>query len=204
MTASRRPARLRCAAVATAVGCIALACSVSGPSHAYGGPAQGCLGATSQAASLSTAQIEASLLCGINQERLAHGLRTVHVNAVLRASAIAHTRLMVADGFFSHNCLNGDTFIDRIRASGYLRRTRSWLVGENLAWGSGLFSTPASLIEAWMASPSHRENLLRRRFLEVGIVAVRGTPHSALDPNGVTVSSEFGYIVRKKCRKRRS
>ena len=87
----------------------------------------------------------------------------------------------------------GVTFIDRIEAAGYMRGAHSWIVGENLVWGSGPLSTPQSLVTAWMNSPPHRENLLRGRFNQIGIAAVAGTPENANDATGVTVSSEYGY-----------
>src|SRR5206468_7592469 len=81
----------------------------------------------------------------------------------------------------------------RIEDTGYTRSVRSWVVGENLVWGTGPLSTPQSLVTSWMNSPPHRENLLRARFQEIGIAAVVGTPVSSSDATGVTVSSEYGY-----------
>jgi uncharacterized protein YkwD len=83
--------------------------------------------------------------------------------------------------------------VDRIESAGYMRGARSWLVGENLVWGSGELSTPANLVRAWMESPAHRANMLRGRFKEIGIGVQRGTPNDASEFNGVTVSSEYGF-----------
>ncbi len=65
-----------------------------------------------------------------------------------------------------------------------------------------------------MNSPPHRANLLRGRFREIGLSAARGTPISAADGNGVTVSSEYGYrdvrkdpkqdVKKKRARERRA
>ena len=49
-----------------------------------------------------------------------------------------------------------------------------------------------------MRSPPHRANLLRARFREVGVAAVRGTPFNASDDNGVTISSEYGFRAGKR------
>ncbi len=51
-----------------------------------------------------------------------------------------------------------------------------------------------------MGSPSHRANLLRDRFREIGVAAVRGTPYDASDNTGVTVSSEYGFRAGKPVR----
>jgi uncharacterized protein YkwD len=123
----------------------------------------------------------------------------VRPNGKLAQAASRHANDMVSRGFFSHNSPGGGTFIDRITAPGYTRGARSWLVGENLAWGAGSLSTPANLVDAWMKSPPHRANLLRGRFREIGLSGVRGTPSDAGQESGITVSSEYGYrAVSKK------
>jgi hypothetical protein len=105
---------------------------------------------------------------------------------------------MVADGYFAHDTPSGVSFIDRIVATGYTRGASYWLVGENLVWGSYSLSTPASMVQAWMDSPAHRANIMRSPFREIGIAAVRGTPYDANDPEGITVSSEYGVRKAKK------
>jgi uncharacterized protein YkwD len=141
----------------------------------------------------SEAQLEESLLCLINEERVAGGLLPVVPNADLKAAALRHSRDMVGRGYFGHTSPSGISFIDRIADTGYLRGAREWLVGENLAWGSGILSTPASLMRTWRESPPHYANLMKPEFEEIGIAAVRGTPTLASLLDGATVSSEFGY-----------
>lgn len=160
-----------------------------------------CPGSDLEADRLPSPQIEATLLCLVNERRAQAGLDAVAPDARLRQAAERHTRDMVGQGFFAHTSPAGDTFIDRIAATGYMRGARSWLVGENLVWGSGSYGTPESMVAAWMSSPPHRENLLRRRFREIGIAAEPGTPVEAGDPRGVTVSSEYGYREAGKSRK---
>ena len=115
---------------------------------------------------------------------------------------------MINQGYFEHTSPAGLTFIDRIEATGYMRGARSWVVGENLVWGTGPLSTPQALVTAWMNSPPHRENLLRPTFREIGIAAVAGTPVSSGDLTGVTVSSEYGYRTfaarARRARRRRA
>jgi uncharacterized protein YkwD len=143
----------------------------------------------------SEGQIEDSLQCLINEQRAEAGLPTVRPEGRLRSAAQRHSNDMVSSSYFAHDAPAGDTFIDRISATGYMRGSSSWLVGENLVWGTSSLSTPASMVEAWMNSPDHRANILRPRFREIGISAVRGTPYDATDDDGITVSSEYG--VRK-------
>ena len=153
----------------------------------------GCPGSELEADQLPAPQIETTVLCLVNERRAQAGLDAVAPEARLRRAAERHSLDMVGQGFFAHTSPAGDSFIDRISATGYMRGTRSWLVGENLVWGTGSFGTPQSMVAAWMNSPPHRENLLRPRFRDVGIAAVSGTPVEAGDPRGITVSSEYGY-----------
>lgn len=155
--------------------------------------ASNCVGADAEAEALSQTQLESTITCLINKERSKAGLRSVRSSGSLRQAALGHSQDMVQDGYFEHTSPGGQTFIDRITKSGYLRGARRWLVGENLFWGSGSQSTPEAMVDRWMRSPPHRANLLRARFREVGVAAVRGTPVNASDDNGVTVSSEFGF-----------
>lgn len=146
-----------------------------------------------QVTGLSQGQMESSIGCLINDERTSSGLQPVAPNGDLRRAALSHSDEMINQGYFEHTSPAGLTFIDRIQATGYMRGTRRWEIGENLVWGTGPLSTPQSLVTSWMNSPPHRENLLRPTFLEIGIAAVAGTPVSSGDPTGVTVSSEYGY-----------
>jgi uncharacterized protein YkwD len=149
---------------------------------------------------LSQDQMESSIGCLINEQRTSRGLGSVQPNADLRRAALSHSAEMVDQGYFEHTSPAGLTFIDRIENFGYMRGARSWMVGENLVWGTGPRSTPDSLVTAWMNSPPHRENLLRDRFNEIGIAAVLGTPESRGDTTGITVASEYGYRAGAKKR----
>ncbi len=162
-----------------------------------------CPGAQSNAGDLGKATLEKSLLCLINERRGSSGLRPVTTSKKLRMAAARHSRAMVNQGFFAHTSPSGKSFVDRIAATGYTRRSRSWLVGENLVWGSGDLSSPASLFAAWIDSPPHRANILRGRFREIGIGVVRGTPAERGDGSGVTVSSEYGFRASTKRRSSR-
>ena len=146
--------------------------------------------------------MENSIACLINQERASRGLQPVAPNGDLRQAALSHSNEMISDGYFEHTSPAGVTFMDRIESTGYMRKARSWVIGENLVWGTGPRSTPQALVTAWMNSPPHRENLLRPNFREIGVAAVPGTPESRSDLTGVTVSSEYGYRTLGKGKKK--
>src|SRR6478752_3684755 len=67
---------------------------------------------TPDAANLEVVRV--TLLCLHNQIRANAGLPLLKDNAKLRKAAVGHSNDMVAEGYFDHTSLNGDTFVDRI------------------------------------------------------------------------------------------
>jgi uncharacterized protein YkwD len=147
-----------------------------------------------QVTGLSEAQMESSITCLINDERTSNGLQPVSSNDDLRQAALSHSNEMVSQSYFEHTSPAGVTFMDRIEATGYMRGTRSWTVGENLVWGTGPLSTPQALVTAWMNSPPHRENLLSRSWREIGLAAVHSSHAPGVFGGGATtiVTADFG------------
>ena len=102
----------------------------------------------------------------MNQVRVAHGLRPLRADVRLETAARGHSRSMLRTGTFSHGAFN-----TRIRRVG----VRAPRVGENLAWGAGLFAQARSIVQMWLGSPAHRANLLHPGYRIVGVGAVTGT-----------------------------
>ena len=67
---------------------------------------------------------------------------------------------------------DGVAFDARIVHTGY----PATVVGENLAWGEEVKSTPAHTLENLMKSPGHRANLLSPVYREIGIGLAYGAP----------------------------
>lgn len=153
--------------------------------------AAGCDNAEAEPGEVSTKALVSATVCLINAERSRHGLRRLRLNARLSKAARRHAEDMVRGGYFSHDSQSGASFIDRIRLTGYLRSAASWLVGENLAWGTESRSTPRWAMEAWMTSPPHRKNILTARFREIGIGIALGAPVRASGA-AATYATEFG------------
>jgi uncharacterized protein YkwD len=145
-------------------------------------PSPGSLGAVAEAT-----------LCLLNGERGDHGLAPLAVNDQLGAAASAYAQDLVAGSYFSHTGRDGSDVRERIARTGYLPSDRSWRIGENLAWGTGALATPRSIVQAWMNSPGHRENILNSAYREIGIGVVVGNP-AARDGAGATYATEFGVI----------
>ncbi|HYI36066.1 MAG TPA: CAP domain-containing protein [Thermoleophilaceae bacterium] len=153
--------------------------------------AGGCDNVNARAGQASESTLASSTVCLLNVERSSRGLRPLRVNRRLSAAAQQHTNDMVRKRYFSHNSRSGSNMSDRIRRNGYLSGARSWMIGENLAWGSGGRSTPRSIVRAWMASPGHRHNILTRRFREIGIGVASSAPVSTGN-RGATYTTTFG------------
>jgi uncharacterized protein YkwD len=135
-------------------------------------------------------QIRAAVLCLHNQIRQQHDLPLLKDNGKLRKAAIAHSADMVDDGYFDHTTPGGTSFVDRILGAGYAKRNEAWTLGENLAWGTGDLSTATGVMQAWMNSPGHKANILKRSYKELGIGIRLGTPSDT--GVGATFTADFG------------
>jgi uncharacterized protein YkwD len=134
--------------------------------------------------------IRAAVLCLHNQIRAQKGLPALKDNPKLRKAAVGHSGDMVEEGYFDHTDPSGTTFVDRILGAGYARRTDGWSLGENLAWGTGDLSTANGVMTAWMNSPGHKANILKRSYKEIGVGIRLGVPTDATV--GATITTEFG------------
>jgi uncharacterized protein YkwD len=157
--------------------------------------ATSCQGARAVPTHTNLGQINHATLCLINTQRRAQGLPAVRMNSLLRLAALRHSREMVTQHYFAHDSRDGSSFLARIRRTGYLLHSRSWMAGENLAWGVGRRSTPASTVRAWMNSPPHRHNILTRGYRDIGIGVVPGGPRARA--RGTTYTTDFGYRTRR-------
>ena len=117
--------------------------------------AGGCRGAGAQRA--RGAVLRRAVLCLINQRRSLSGLNRLHANGRLARAAKRHAADMARHNYFSHVSLSGSSPLRRVRAAGWRRG-----VGEALAWGCGVQSSPGAIVAAWMASAGHRAIIMGR------------------------------------------
>lgn len=167
----------------------ALACFAVG---AIAAPAQACVDADLDAQLLTAKRYEASVLCLVNQVRAAAGAPPVRPEGRLRRAASRHTRSMVSGSFFSHRDPGGRNPGDRIDETGYTSGAARWMVGENIAWGAGILSSPRSIVGGWFASPAHRATMLTPAFRDVGMAATMAMPTADSAPSPVTLTADFG------------
>ncbi len=109
---------------------------------------------------------EAALVERINTVRTANGLTPLRVDFALVSAARDHSRTMLREGVFAH----GD-FAGRMRAHG----VQSTYLAENIAWGTGAYTSARAIVNSWLASPPHRANLLQPLIRKVGIGTRVGT-----------------------------
>ena len=155
------------------------------------GGGRSCGSVDDQPTAASLSEVADTILCLVNAERTRRGLSALQIEARLTRASRDHADDMVRKVYFAHDSRDGRSVLDRIKATGYLGR-RGGIVGENLGWGSGIYSTPQSLVDGWMASPGHRANILQRRYRHIGIGVILGSPRRRGLDDAVTVATDFG------------
>jgi uncharacterized protein YkwD len=144
-------------------------------------------------------QTRNDLIAAVNEFRAAYKLGPLRANYYLELSGQRHAKDMADRGYFSHYTPEGLSYVDRIRAGGYLDinpdscscsqqfdlggsidQGPNYLItgneqcscdprfslGENLAKGQ---LTVKQVMDDWKNSSSHRINMLRPEFEEIGI-----------------------------------
>jgi hypothetical protein len=122
---------------------------------------------------VSAAGSSTDVIGQINAIRVQNGLAALVEQPQLSASAQAYALAMATGKFFGHVAPSGTTMVSRDEAAGY----SNWsYIEENIAAGQ---TTVTDVVNAWMKSPSHRENILSPKVTETGVgyVYVAGTPY---------------------------
>jgi uncharacterized protein YkwD len=166
------------------------------------GAAADCPGADVVPAADNLPAIGQVTLCLVNEQRAAHGIKALRVNARLSSASSGYSQRMVAQAFFDHQAPDGTTLVQRLTSVGYLDGGDDWVVGENIGWGQGPLSTPRAMVNAWMNSSGHRRNILSADYAEIGLGLAMGTPEDATW--GATYTTDFGHKPPKKAKRRRA
>lgn len=103
-----------------------------------------------------------------NQKRLESGLTPLTLNGQLNEAAQRKAGDMFAFNYWSHNSPSGRNPWSFFQEVGY----KYLYAGENLARD---FMNSSSVVDAWMNSPTHRDNVLNSRYQETGLAVVNGT-----------------------------
>jgi uncharacterized protein YkwD len=102
-----------------------------------------------------------------NEKRAQAGVAPLTTNSVLSQAAQAKGADMLNKDYWAHVAPDGTQPWYFFTSFGYKYK----YAGENLARD---FQDPTSAVEAWMASPTHKENLLSGKYREIGIAVVEG------------------------------
>ena len=108
---------------------------------------------------------ELAIVRVMNSIRASNGVPPLRIGRALSRAARSHSVDMARRGYFDHG-----PFVQRLRRFG----VRAPYVGENLASGTKPLSA-AAIVQMWIASPPHRQNLLDRSFRRVGVGLAGGS-----------------------------
>ena len=106
----------------------------------------------------------AQVFAGVNQRRVSAGLQPLAVESRLANSAATYANVLADTNTFSHTGPDGSTLVTRDEAAGFPFTVQ---IGEVLAWGSNGW-TPAEIVQAWMDSPAHHEQIMSAVYARAG------------------------------------
>lgn len=113
------------------------------------------------------AVVPAEIIALTNTERSANDVGQLTNDALLDQAAQAKADDMAAQGYFAHTGPDGKTPWQWISASGYQYQ----YAGENLAVR---FINSTDVINAWMESPTHRANIVKAVYTQIGVGVAEG------------------------------
>jgi len=117
-----------------------------------------------------------------NEERSDKNIQPLVENELLVKAAELKANDMALKGYFAHTSPDGVTPWTWLNIAGYKYEK----AGENLAVN---FIDSVDVVESWMNSPSHRDNILSNKYTEVGIATSVGQYKGR---EGVFVVQYFG------------
>lgn len=109
----------------------------------------------------------ASLLSKSNHERAARNLPPLQIDKKLTEAATLKAKNMLDQQYWAHTAPDGTEPWDWFAKAGY----NYAYAGENLAKD---FTSADSATTAWMASPTHRANILEKNYSDVGFAVANG------------------------------
>ena len=102
-----------------------------------------------------------------NNERKSKDLPPLVLNEQLSKAAMLKGTNMLEKDYWAHNAPDGTTPWKFIKEVNY----DYVYAGENLARG---FTTSSDIIKAWIASPTHRDNMFSQNYSDIGFAVLEG------------------------------
>lgn len=119
---------------------------------------------------ISAVDIEKEVFHLINAERRKKGLSPLIWNDRAAKAARLHSKNMSQQGFFSHRGRDGSMVGTRASRMGL-----QWDgIGENLVYFRNYADPAEFAVKSWMNSSGHKNNILKKNWIETGIGAVQG------------------------------
>ncbi|MGB5217047.1 MAG: CAP domain-containing protein [Smithella sp.] len=103
-----------------------------------------------------------------NKARAADGLPPLAENQILNEIAESRARDMLEKQYFAHVSPTGEQASDIAQRIGYLYK----IIAENI--GIGDFYTNQKIVDGWMQSPGHRNNILSSEVQDIGASVIKG------------------------------
>lgn len=136
--------------------------------------------------------VEHATLCLIDRIRAAHGLRALRSNPELVGVAASQVATMVRWDYFADVRPSGQTPLSLVSITRYPAHAADIAVGQDIAWGTGGYSTPAHIVAEWMASTPHREVILTSVYRDAGVAVEPALPAVLrAGRKGATYAMEF-------------
>ncbi len=126
-----------------------------------------------------------------NEQRQKNGLVALSENSALDVAAAAKAKNMFEENYWAHYSPSGKDPWGFITGAGY----KFTYAGENLARN---FHTSSEVVQAWMNSPTHKENIINTHYTNIGMAVAYGQINGQ---DTLLVVQEFGtpveYIAQK-------
>lgn len=115
----------------------------------------------------STSAYASQVVTLVNQERTKAGLSALVSDPALNSMALDKAKDMYNNKYFDHNSPTYGSPFDMMKAYGI----RYSYAGENIAKGQ---RNPQEVMDAWMNSTGHRQNILSPNFTKIGVAYYNG------------------------------
>jgi len=127
-----------------------------------------------------------------NDARAANGLPALTENNLLNSIAELRAKDMLEKDYFDHVSPTGEQASDLAQSVGYHYE----IIAENI--GAGDFVNNQKIVNGWMQSPGHRENILSRDVQEIGAAVLKGKMKGSETYVAVQIFGLPSRPVRKK------
>lgn len=112
--------------------------------------------------------LSSEIFAQTNIERTQAGLPLLERDSALDSMAKMKVADMIEKNYFDHVSPTGESIKELAKKSDY----EYAIIGENLALGDTL--TAGEIVDAWMASPGHKANILHTGYTALGVAVGRG------------------------------